>query len=223
MVSIFVNPSQFGPREDFKQYPRTLDADLDALAACGESLVFAPADDEVYPAGFDTWVEVGSVAAAAGGQVPAGPLPRRGHGRAEAVQHGRPDVAYFGQKDYQQAVVIRRMVEDLNVPVEIRVCPTVREPDGLAMSSRNAYLSPGRAAAGRGALQEPRAGRRHGRRGPARRGTTIADEMRAVILSADRRENRLRRPGRPRDAGAGRPRRPADAGRWWRSTSKARG
>lgn len=143
VVSIYVNPSQFGPSEDLNQYPRTLEADLDALADCGVPLVFAPTDEEVYPSGFATWVEVGPVAEPLEGAC------RPGHFRGVATIVLKllgmvgPDVAYFGQKDYQQALVIRRMVEDLNVPTAVRVCPIVREPDGLAMSSRNAYLSAG--------------------------------------------------------------------------------
>ena len=142
VVSIYVNPSQFGPGEDLQEYPRTLQADRQALEACGVELVFAPHSDEVYPAGYATWVEVGSVAEPLEGQC------RPGHFRGVAtivlklLNTVAPDVAYFGQKDFQQALVVRRMVEDLNVPVAIRVCPTVREPDGLAMSSRNRYLSP---------------------------------------------------------------------------------
>jgi len=142
VVSIYVNPSQFGPSEDLEQYPRTLEADLDALAEYETPLVFAPTNDEVYPDGYATWVEVGSVAEPLEGEC------RPGHFRGVATivlklfNMVQPDVAYFGQKDYQQAQVIRRMVEDLNVPIAIRVCPIVREPDGLAMSSRNAYLSP---------------------------------------------------------------------------------
>ncbi len=143
VVTIFVNPSQFGPGEDFQRYPRTLQADLDALRSCGgEILVFVPAADGVYPPGYATWVEVGDVTELWEGQC------RPGHFRGVATivlklfNMAGADVAYFGQKDYQQALVIRRMVDDLNVPIEVHVCPTVREPDGLAMSSRNAYLDP---------------------------------------------------------------------------------
>jgi len=142
VVTIFVNPSQFGPNEDFGRYPRTLEADLDALGELGVPLAFAPPNDEVYPARYATWVEVGSVAEPLEGQC------RPGHFRGVATivlklfNMVGADVAYFGQKDYQQALVIRRMVEDLNVPIKLRVCPIVREPDGLAMSSRNKYLSP---------------------------------------------------------------------------------
>jgi pantoate--beta-alanine ligase len=142
VVSIFVNPSQFGPSEDLAAYPRTLDADLSLLAGCQTDLVFAPENEEVYALGHATWVEVGAVA------LPLEGTFRPGHFRGVAtivlklLNMVQPDMAFFGQKDYQQALVIRRMVADLNVPVEIRVCPIVREPDGLALSSRNRYLSP---------------------------------------------------------------------------------
>ena len=142
VVTIFVNPSQFGPNEDLSRYPRTLEADLDRLAECGVPLAFVPPDDQVYTPRHATWVEVGSVAEPLEGQ------RRPGHFRGVAtvvlklLNMVGADVAYFGQKDYQQALVIRRMVEDLNVPIELRVCPIVREPDGLAMSSRNKYLGP---------------------------------------------------------------------------------
>jgi pantoate--beta-alanine ligase len=142
VVSIFVNPSQFGPNEDFSKYPRTLEADLDRLAGCGTDLAFVPASEEVYRPGHATWVEVGAVAGPLEGQF------RPGHFRGVAtvvlkfLNMVQPDAAYFGQKDYQQALVIRRMAEDLDLPTAIRVCPTVREADGLAMSSRNRYLGP---------------------------------------------------------------------------------
>jgi pantoate--beta-alanine ligase len=140
VVSIYVNPSQFGPNEDLSKYPRALQADVEKLAACGAEFVMAPGDGEVYRPGHGTWVEVGAIAEPLEGRC------RPGHFRGVAtvvlklLNMVRADVAYFGQKDYQQAAVIRRMVDDLDVPAEIRVCPTVREPDGLAMSSRNAYL-----------------------------------------------------------------------------------
>ncbi len=142
VVSIYVNPTQFGPAEDLARYPRTLQADLAALATCGPLVAFVPPDEEVYPAGHATWVEVGGVAEPLEGQC------RPGHFRGVATvvlklfEMVQPNVAFFGRKDYQQALVVRRMVADLNVPVEVRVCPTIREPDGLAMSSRNRYLSP---------------------------------------------------------------------------------
>ena len=142
VVSIFVNPSQFGPNEDFSKYPRTLEADMELLAGCKTDLVFAPAAADVYRPGHDTGVEVGAVARPLEGEC------RPGHFRGVAtivlklLNMVQPDAAFFGQKDYQQALVIRRMTADLNLPVEIRVCPIVREADGLAMSSRNRYLTP---------------------------------------------------------------------------------
>jgi pantoate--beta-alanine ligase len=142
VVSIYVNPSQFGPREDLAKYPRTLKSDVEALAEQCADIVFVPSDNEMYPAGYGTWVEPGSVAQPLEGQC------RSGHFRGVATvvlklfEIVRPDAAYFGQKDFQQALVIRSMVRDLNMPVEIVVCPIVREPDGLALSSRNRYLSP---------------------------------------------------------------------------------
>ncbi len=141
-VSIFVNPTQFGPHEDYNRYPRDLERDLRLLEPLGVDLVFAPPVEEMYPPGFQTWVVVEEVTR------PLEGAARPGHFRGVATVVTKlfniiqPDRAYFGQKDAQQAVVIRRMVQDLNIPVEIVVCPTVREPDGLAMSSRNTYLSP---------------------------------------------------------------------------------
>lgn len=141
-VSIFVNPTQFGPHEDYNRYPRDLERDLQLLAPLGVELVFAPPVEEMYPPGFQTWVVVEEVSR------PLEGAARPGHFRGVATVVTKlfnilqPDRAYFGQKDAQQTVVIRRMVQDLNIPVEIVVCPTVREPDGLAMSSRNTYLSP---------------------------------------------------------------------------------
>lgn len=142
VATIFVNPTQFGPHEDFARYPRNLDQDLKLLALAGAELVFAPEPGEIYPPGFSTFVEPPQVALSLEGRC------RPGHFRGVATvvlklfNLSEPDVAYFGHKDYQQSLVIRRMAADLNVPVEVRVCPTVREPDGLALSSRNAYLSP---------------------------------------------------------------------------------
>jgi pantoate--beta-alanine ligase len=141
-ASLFVNPTQFGPAEDLARYPRDLDHDRRLLEAAGCDLLFAPALEEMYPAGFETAVDVGSVAAGLEG------ARRPGHFRGVATVVLKlfgifqPDRAYFGQKDAQQLAVIRRMVRDLDVPVEIRPCPTVREVDGLAMSSRNVYLTP---------------------------------------------------------------------------------
>jgi pantoate--beta-alanine ligase len=141
VVSIFVNPTQFGPKEDWSRYPRDLDQDLRLLGRRGCELVFAPSVDQMYPAGHVTSVDVGLLGRELEGEY----RPDHFRGVATIVlklfQIAPADVAYFGRKDYQQTLVVRQMVADLNVPIEIRVCPTIREPDGLAMSSRNAYLT----------------------------------------------------------------------------------
>lgn len=142
VVTIFVNRTQFAPHEDFNQYPRTLEADRNQLDACQVDVVFAPADEELYPPGNNTLVDVGAVARPLEGEF----RPTHFAGVATIVLKlfniVTPDRAYFGQKDYQQTLVIRRMVDDLDLPVDVRVCPIIREPDGLALSSRNVYLSP---------------------------------------------------------------------------------
>jgi pantoate--beta-alanine ligase len=141
VVSLFVNPTQFGPSEDLEAYPRDEARDAALAEAEGVDLLFAPDAAEVYPDGFDTRVEVGGVADTLEGE------SRPGHFGGVATVVTKlfnmvgPDVAWFGQKDAQQALVIRKLVRDLNMPVRVEVAPTVREPDGLAMSSRNAYLS----------------------------------------------------------------------------------
>jgi pantoate--beta-alanine ligase len=141
-ASIFVNPLQFGPSEDLAKYPRNFDRDRELLAREGVDFVFAPGVDEMYPAGAVTYVTVEGLSDKLCGR------SRPGHFRgvttvvAKLFNIVEPDRAYFGQKDAAQSTIIRRMVRDLNVPVEIVVCPIVREPDGLAMSSRNAYLDP---------------------------------------------------------------------------------
>ncbi len=142
VVSVFVNPTQFGPHEDFARYPHDLERDEALLEQAGADAVFAPTAETMYPAGTETIVDVGSVALPLEGE------RRPGHFRGVAtvvlklLGIATPDRAYFGEKDAQQLAVVRRMVADLDVPVEIRACPIVREPDGLALSSRNAYLSP---------------------------------------------------------------------------------
>ncbi len=145
VVSLFVNPTQFGPGEDLAAYPRDESRDAELAAAAGVDLLFAPPVDEVYPDGFATTVSVAGVS-----EVLCGDVQRRGRGHFDGVttvvsklfNMVGPDVAYFGQKDAQQVVVIERMVRDLDIPVRIETVPTVREADGLALSSRNAYLEP---------------------------------------------------------------------------------
>jgi pantoate--beta-alanine ligase len=142
VMSLFVNPTQFGPGEDYLRYPRDEAADRAVAAAEGVDEIFAPTVAEMYPDGFATAIDVGPLAE------PFEGAARPGHFRGVATVVAKlfacvgPDRAYFGQKDAQQIAVIRRMVADLDIPVEVRVLPTVREPDGLALSSRNVYLSP---------------------------------------------------------------------------------
>lgn len=142
VASIFVNPTQFGPNEDLSRYPRNLEGDLKLLESAGTDLVWIPTPGVMYPPGFQTWVTVETLATPLEGAM------RPGHFRgvttvvSKLFNAIRPEKAYFGQKDAQQAAVIRQMTRDLSYPIEIVVCPTVREADGLAMSSRNSYLNP---------------------------------------------------------------------------------
>lgn len=142
IASIFVNPTQFGPHEDFSRYPRDLDRDLSLFEREGVDFVFAPSVQEMYPEQNITWVTVEGLSEKLDGK------SRPGHFRGVATVVAKlfnviePDIAFFGQKDAAQVAVIRRMVRDLNMPVQIEICPIVRERDGLALSSRNAYLSP---------------------------------------------------------------------------------
>ncbi len=142
VFSIFVNPTQFGPTEDFNAYPRNLPADLALLETIGVDLVWTPTPAILYPPGFQTWVTVEEITQPLEGGM------RPGHFRGVATVVAKlfnavgPDKAYFGQKDAQQVAVIRQMASDLNFPLEVVICPTAREPDGLAMSSRNTYLTP---------------------------------------------------------------------------------
>lgn len=141
-ASIFVNPTQFGPNEDFEAYPRSEDRDLALLEEAGVNLVWLPRQEDLYPPGYQTWITVEDISNPLEGRM------RPGHFRgvativAKLFNLVRPQHAYFGQKDAQQVAVIRRMIADLNYPIQMHVCPTVREQDGLAMSSRNSYLKP---------------------------------------------------------------------------------
>jgi pantoate--beta-alanine ligase len=182
VCSLFVNPSQFGPEEDFSRYPRDLPADLSLLEETGCDLVFAPTAEEMYPPGFQTFVEVEGVAA------PLEGLRRPGHFRGVATivlklfAISAPDRAYFGEKDAQQLAVVRRLTLDLDLPVEIVGCPTVREEDGLALSSRNRYLTPEERRAApvlHRALEAARGLRLAGER----RGQGLRDEMRRVLAT----------------------------------------
>jgi pantoate--beta-alanine ligase len=141
-ASLFVNPKQFGPNEDFAKYPRAFESDAAQFAELGVDALFAPSADDIYPTGFSSYVNVDGISDRLEGRW------RPGHFRGVATvvlklfEIGQPDFAYFGRKDAQQVAVIQRMVRDLNLNVQIVVCPIVREGDGLALSSRNAYLNP---------------------------------------------------------------------------------
>jgi len=183
VVSIFVNPTQFGPSEDFSRYPRTWDADLELCGREGVDLVFAPEAAAIYPPGFSTHVEV------AGLQDGLCGASRPGHFRGVATVVLKlfnivpADIAYFGQKDAQQARIIEQMVRDLDIPVEVRVCPIIREPDGLALSSRNRYLDPDqrrRAVVLSEALQEARGAIERGERDAGRLQRWLAARIEAT-------------------------------------------
>jgi len=182
-VTIFVNPTQFGPNEDFDKYPRTFEADRDLCGRAGADAIFAPTRELMYPPGFRTFVEV------TGWQNRLCGASRPAHFRGVSTVvlklfHIVPaDVAYFGQKDAQQLLIIRKTVHDLNVPIEIRAVPTVREADGLALSSRNRYLTHAERAAApalfRG-LQRAQAMIESGERNPATVEGAVAAELSAV-------------------------------------------
>lgn len=181
-VSIFVNPTQFGPQEDFARYPRALERDLNLLRESGVDWVFAPSVEHMYPDGFQTYVTVERISEGLEG------ARRPGHFRGVATVVAKlfnivqPNRAYFGQKDAQQVAVIRRMVHDLALPLMVIAVPTVREPDGLAMSSRNTYLSPEQRAAAPvlyRALSAARARYEGGERSPEK----LREAMRTVLTT----------------------------------------
>jgi pantoate--beta-alanine ligase len=183
VVSIFVNPTQFGPHEDFGRYPRPLERDLELCGRAGVDLVFHPEPAVMYPPGYRTYVEVTGLQDVLCG------ASRPGHFRGVATVVLKlfnlvaPDRAWFGQKDAQQVRIIRQMVQDLNVPVEVVVAPIVREPDGLALSSRNEYLEAGQrreAPVLHRALAEGRALVEAGERDPARVRRAMADRIAAT-------------------------------------------
>lgn len=142
VATLFVNPKQFGPAEDFAAYPRDEAKDLAAFASAGVALVFAPDVEEIYPPGFAASVQVGPLGEALEGRYRPGFFTGVATVVTKLLLQALPDIACFGEKDYQQLLVVRRMARDLDIPVEIKGVPTVREPDGLALSSRNVYLSP---------------------------------------------------------------------------------
>ena len=180
-VSIFVNPSQFGRDEDLAAYPRDMPRDLSLLDAEGVDTVFAPRAEEMFPPGFDSWVDVGALSQRLEGE------HRPGHFRgvttvvAKLFNIVRPDRAYFGQKDGQQATVIKRMVTDFAMGVDMVVVPTVRESDGLALSSRNAYLTPEQRAAGAPVVYAALSRAQHLWEAGERDGDTLRREVRSVL------------------------------------------
>ena len=227
VMSLFVNPTQFGPNEDLDRYPRDEERDLRLAAEAGADFVYAPPVEAVYPEGFAAYVEVegGLTGVLDGDPGRRGPEHFRGVTTvvAKLFNSVGPDVAYFGQKDAQQAAVIRRMVSDLDFPLRIEVLPTVREPDGLAMSSRNAYLDRVTGSAqprSRGHWSPPRGARplwgsQRPRSGP-RRAACRRDRARVPRGTRRRRPFPRHRAGRP--AGADRGRRPG----WRRSPDRQR-
>ncbi len=142
VVSIFVNPTQFGPTEDFPDYPRDLKRDQSKLEKEGVEVIWAPTRESMYPSSYETWVHVQEVARPLEGRFRPGHFQGVATIVAKLFNTVQPQKAYFGEKDIQQAMVIRRMTKDLNYPVDIVICPTVRDPDGLAISSRNKHLKP---------------------------------------------------------------------------------
>ncbi len=185
IVSIFVNPLQFGPHEDFRRYPRSFAKDVRLAREAGARIIFAPSAEQLYPKGFQTRVSVGELATRWEG------ASRPGHfdGVATVVtllfEATRPTHAYFGQKDYQQARIIEQLVRDLHLPLRMRILPTVREPDGLAMSSRNGYLSPSERQQAT-VLYHALCAARDRIRAGERRAALLIELMRRLLSEADR-------------------------------------
>jgi len=186
IASIFVNPTQFGPSEDFQKYPRALEADSKKLEDAGVDYLFAPEPSEIYPPGFRTWVNVEGLSERLEGRV------RHGHFRGvttvvlKLLQIVQPQKSFFGRKDAQQARIIRQMARDLHLDSEIVVCPIVRETDGLAMSSRNAYLNPEERRAATilfRALDGARASISHGERDALRLTAAMRETLRLEPLA----------------------------------------
>ena len=169
-ASIFVNPKQFAPSEDLGRYPRPMERDLELLSEARVDVAFVPPLEEVYPAGFSTQVQMAGPALRWENEIRPGHFNGMATVVTKLLLMAGPDIVYFGQKDGQQVAVVKRLVADLHIPAQIRVVPTVREPDGLAMGSRNAYLSPAERQAAPVVYQALRAAealyRRHERRGP---------------------------------------------------------
>lgn len=184
VVTIFVNPTQFGPGEDFSRYPRTLEADIELLARHGAPLVFVPPTETMYGPAHAAYVEVGGPALRLEGQF------RPGHFRGVATivlklfHLVMPDRVYFGRKDYQQSLVVRRMTSDFELPIQIEVCPTIREPDGLALSSRNRYLTPDERRRALAISQSLRLAAQLTRAG-TRDAVTIVARMRKMLADAE--------------------------------------
>ena len=182
-VSIFVNPTQFGPNEDFQRYPRPMEADLDACRRSGVDAVFTPAAEAMYPDSPLTVVQVESMSKGLCGAFRPGHFAGVATVVAKLFNISQADLAFFGEKDYQQLAIIRRMVRDLNMPIEIVGCPTVREPDGLALSSRNIYLSTAERARATCLSRSLFAAQNRVANGE-RRSAVLSKEIRAGILAA---------------------------------------